>query len=194
MIETNGSGQLDDPGRVFVLSGPSGVGKNSVAQGVCRDGTAVRAVTATTREPKEGEVDEEDYYFVPDDTFARWVAEGRLLEHAEYVGNRYGTPAFSVNRALEEAPAVLLVIEVQGALQIKDRWPEVNLIFLVPPSEEELKRRLQRRGRDEAEDIQDRLTRARQEMKQSEKYDYVVVNDTLSEAVEEVKELIRNVS
>jgi guanylate kinase len=182
--------ELIEPRQLFVLSGPSGVGKNTVADRLCERGAAVRAVTATTREPKPGEEDGVDYHFVGEERFERWIDEGRLLEHTTYVGNYYGTPVASVNRASESGLPVMLVIDVDGGLQIKERWPEVTLIFLEPPSEQELRRRLRERGRDEQGDIRRRIQRAREEMEYAEQYDYRVVNDKLERAVDRVQEIM----
>ncbi len=182
--------ELSDPARVFVISGPSGVGKNTVADALCSEKRAVRAVTATTRPPRAGEKDGKDYHFVSDEQFGRWIEEERLLEYTRYVGNFYGTPLASVNRAAESGLPVILTIDVDGGLQIKRRWPDVALIFLVPPSEEELRRRLLARGRDDAGSVQKRLERAREEMEYGDDYDFCVVNDNLKEALEEIARIM----
>jgi len=181
---------LIEPRQLFVLSGPSGVGKNTVADRLCRRGRAVRAVTATTRRPKPGEVNGRDYWFVTEEQFADWVGQGRLLEHTRYVGNCYGTPIESVNRAAECGLPVLLTIDVDGGIQIKEKWPEVTLIFLEPPSEEVLRERLRRRGRDDEETIARRIRRAREEMAYAERYDYRIVNGDLEQAVAETEQLM----
>ena len=181
---------LSRPDHVFVLSGPSGVGKNAIAARLCRSGRAVRAVTATSRPPRPGEGDGVDYYFVSDDEFESWIKQGRLLEHTRYCGHFYGTPAFSVDRALETGKPVLLVIDVDGALQLKNRWPGIRLIFIAPPSAEALMERLQRRADESEENVRRRLERARQEMSLSSRYDWVIVNARLDEAVEQVAQII----
>jgi guanylate kinase len=186
MGEQNVADRLVNPAQVFVLSGPSGVGKNTIAAELCARGRAVRAVTATTRLPKEGETDGRDYHFVSADEFLRWIDEGRLIEHTSYVGHYYGTPLASVNTAAATGLPVLLTIDVDGGLQVKERWPQVTLVFISPPSEEELRRRLQRRGRDDAATIEKRLRRAREEAAYVDRYDSRVVNDSLDEAVEDV--------
>mgnify|MGYP006279852735 CR=1 FL=1 len=183
---------LERPERVFILSGPSGVGKNTLAERLCEEGTAVRAVTATSREPREGEEDGVDYYFVSEHEFRRWLREGRLLEHNVYGGNYYGTPAFSINRAAQEGKPVLLVIDVNGALEIKRRWPGVHLFFIAPPDEEALERRLRGRGEEDEQSVQFRLQRAREEMELAQRYDETVVNDRIEDAVAELRDLIRD--
>lgn len=182
---------IEHPRRVFILSGPSGVGKNTLARRLCAGGFAVRAVTATSRDPRPGEEDGVDYYFVAAQKFRRWLEQGRLLEHNRYGGNYYGTPAFSVNRAAREDKPVLLVIDVNGALEIKRRWPEVHLIFIAPPDERELEERLRGRGDEDEQSVQYRLQQARKEMSLKDRYDHIVVNDSIEDAVEDLRKVIR---
>ncbi len=183
---------LSDPERVFVLSGPSGVGKNAVAEALCERGVAVRAVTATSRPPRPGERDGVDYHFVSDEEFEERLRQGRLLEHTRYCGHYYGTPASSVNEAARGGRAVVLVIEVDGALQLKRRWPGLRLIFLAPPDEQALLDRLERRGDVDDAGVASRLARAREEMALSGRYDWTVVNERLDDAVQEVAAIIES--
>jgi len=173
-----------------VLSGPSGVGKNTVARALSESGRAVRAVTATTRPPRPGERDGVDYYFVSRERFEDWLRQGLLLEHTRYLGHCYGTPAFSVNRAAESGLPVLLVVDVNGALALKRRWPALRLVFLALPDEEDLARRLRARGAEDEQSIVRRLERARREMAFRERYDWTVVNDNVENAVEQIAGII----
>ena len=190
MSGTAHTGDLEHPERVFVISGPSGVGKNSVARGLCEGGAAVRAVTATTRAPRPGERDGVDYHFVSEQEFERWWREGRLVERNCYAGRHYGTPASAVNRAAESGLPVLLVIDVNGAMEVRRRWPRVRLVFLRPPSEEALLERLRGRGAEDEQAIEGRMEQARREMAMAGRYDHVVVNDRLEDAVRDISRLI----
>ena len=183
-------GEHEHPERVFVLSGPSGVGKNTIAARLCTSGRAVRALTATSRPPRPGERDGTDYHFVSDEEFENWVREGLLLEHMRYCGHWYGTPAFSLKQAIEDGRPVLLVIDVEGALRLKKQWPALTLVFISPPSEEALGRRLQQRGAADGEDMAGRMRRARREMELSKRYDRVVVNESLEDAVAQVAQIM----
>ena len=178
-------------GLVVVISGPSGVGKGSVHTGLrgLLDGLEI-SVSVTTRKPRPGERDGIAYTFVSDEVFDHMIATDALLEWAEYSGNRYGTPAASVLAAAEDGRTVLLVIEVQGALQIRARLPEALQIFLVPPSFEELERRLRDRGTEDEDAVRGRLETARLEMSAQARFDHVVVNDDLDRATAEVADLI----
>jgi guanylate kinase len=178
------------PERVFVLSGPSGVGKNAIAARLCERGAAVRALTATSRPPRPGERDGVDYYFLSENEFQEWLRDGRLLEHIRYCGHSYGTPAFSINRAAEGGRPVLLVVDVDGALRIKSDWPDVRLVFVAPHSLGELRQRLGARGEADEAGIRQRLARAREEMALADRYDCVVVNKQLEDAVEQVVRII----
>jgi guanylate kinase len=178
------------PRQVFVLSGPSGVGKNTVAAELCRRGRAVRGVTATTRSPRRGERDGVDYTFLDEDTFSRWVEEGRLVEHTSYVGHRYGTPLASVNRAARSGLPVILTIDVDGGLQVKRRWPEVTLVFLAAPSQEELRRRIERRGGVEPDTLRRRMARARHEQQCADQYDFCVVNDEIEKVTQQIEAIM----
>ena len=190
MAENDTVERLRNPRQLFVLSGPSGVGKNTLADRLIEAGQAVRAITATTRAPKPGEADGRDYYFLSDDEFRRWIREGRLLERASYLGNSYGTPVASVNRAADSGLPVVLTIEVDGGLQIKQRHPEATLIFIEPPSMDELKRRLRGRKREDAQSMEKRFRRAQEEMKYAVRYDFRIVNDDLGKAAAELHKII----
>lgn len=191
MSDERAAERIERPSRVFVVSGPSGVGKNTIVTRICTQGLAVRAVTATSRPPRGHERNGEDYSFLSDAEFDRWIAEGKLLEHVRYCGHQYGTPIFAVNSALSQGLPVLLVIDVQGALQIKESCPEISLIFIAAPSEEKLEQRIRARGLDDEEQIAERLRRAREELAFAERYDHVVVNDVLERAVAEVTEILQ---
>ena len=172
-----------DRGELIVLSGPSGVGKSTVISELLSSRRDIHfSVSFTTRQPRTGEEDGVNYNFVSREEFQRMIANQELLEYAEYVGNYYGTSLKVIREQLDRGVDVLLDIEVQGAAKVRERCPEAVLIFLLPPSIEELSRRLHRRNTDQEEVIQRRLEKARQECRECVNYDYLVVNDTVVSA------------
>ncbi len=178
-------------GILIVVSAPSGCGKSTVLHRLMEQRENLRfSVSATTRAPREGETDGVDYYFVSHEAFQSMVEKHELLEHAEYVGNCYGTPKAPVERQLAEGYDVYLDIDVQGAFQVREQMPETLMIFLMPPSMEELERRLILRGKDSMETIRRRLAEAERECSQRDRFDYVVVNDEVDRAVAEISALI----
>lgn len=169
-------------GKLFVISGPSGVGKGTLVGMLKGSDDVWVSVSATTRAPREGEVDGQDYFFMDREAFLAKARAGGFIEWAEYSGNCYGTPADKVEDELRAGRDVVLEIEVQGALQVKDRLPEAVLIFIEPPSLEELEARLRGRGTESEEAIARRLETARVELEEKMKYDYTLVNDDVDEA------------
>ena len=174
-------------GRAFIISGPSGVGKSTVLKSLIEKRKNLYfSVSATTRDARPGEVDGVHYHFLDVDTFRDWIAKDEFLEYAEFVGNFYGTPKKYVYAAMEEGKDVILDIEVQGAIQVFSKMPEVVRIFIAPPSWEELERRLTDRGTDSEDKIQKRLLRAKVEFQTAHTYDYFVINDSVENAVREL--------
>ena len=178
-------------GKTFIVSGPSGVGKGTVLKELFKKRDLYYSVSATTRDPREGEVDGVHYHFMDVDEFRTMIAEDALLEHAEYAGNYYGTPKRYVDRAMDEGRDVVLEIELQGARQVCAKRPETIRIFIAPPSWAELERRLISRGTDSPEKIAQRLHRARIEMESAGEYDYLVINETVEEAATELDAIMR---
>ena len=177
-------------GILVVLSGPSGVGKTVVSEGLQKKAGYVRAITATTRAPREGERDGVDYHFLDREGFTKRVEEGGFLEHAEVHGNLYGSPRDEIEQQLEQARAVLLLIDVQGAEKLRHDRVEALQVFLEPPGVEELRRRIESRGDEDDETIALRLRNALSELAQKDKYDHCVVNDTLEETIDLVSSII----
>ncbi|SDJ03025.1 guanylate kinase [Salimicrobium halophilum] len=182
---------IKEKGILFVLSGPSGVGKGTVRKALFEQDTELRySISMTTRNPREGEEDGIDYFFKSRDEFEKLVSEGELIEYAEYANNYYGTPKAYVEQTLEEGKDVFLEIEVNGALQVRENFPEGVFVFLIPPSLEELKDRIVSRGTETEDKIKARLEAARGEIDMMDKYDYVVVNDDIDHAVEKVQSIV----
>ncbi|KDN58622.1 MULTISPECIES: guanylate kinase [Exiguobacterium] len=179
-------------GLLIVLSGPSGVGKGTVCR-VLReeeDNNLQYSVSATTRKPREGEIEGVHYFFKTREQFEDMIEHKQLLEHAEFVGNYYGTPVEWVRETLEGGKDVILEIEVQGAFQVKERFPEAVFLFLAPPSLQELRNRLVGRGTESEEVIKQRLLVAREEIELMDAYDYVVTNDEVEKAIERIKAIV----
>jgi guanylate kinase len=182
---------VPEPSRLTVLSGPSGVGKGSVVAEIRRSHPEVwLSVSATTRTPRPGEVDGVQYHFVDRAGFERMVAAGEMLEWAEYAGNLYGTPRGPVEERLAAGTYALLEIELQGARQVRRAMPEARLVFLAPPSREELARRLVGRGTEDEAAIAERLGVAEVELAAAREFDVVLVNDTVTHAAEELVQLL----
>ncbi|GGB29691.1 guanylate kinase [Virgibacillus dakarensis] len=184
---------IEEKGILFVLSGPSGVGKGTVRKELFQHDTALRySISMTTREKRQGETDGVDYFYKTNEEFESLIAQNKLLEYAKYVNNYYGTPRDYVEKTLAEGHDVFLEIEVQGALQVKENFPEGVFIFLFPPSLEELKNRIVNRGTETEELVLNRLKAARDEIEMMDAYDYVVVNDQIKHAVAKVKSIIQS--
>ena len=177
-------------GILVVLSGPSGVGKTVVSEGLQEKSGYVRAITATTRPPRAGEEDGVDYLFLDRAQFEQRVEEGGFLEHAEVYGNLYGSPRDGIEQQLAQSRAVLLLIDVQGAEKLRQDGVDALQIFLEPPGLEELRRRIEMRGVESEETMDLRLRNALSEMEQRDRYDRCVVNGVLEETVEEVSSII----
>ena len=178
-------------GKLLVISGPSGAGKSTVVAKAIEGRTDICFSTSvTTRSPRPGEVHGREYFFVNFERFREMVENDELLEHAEYVANRYGTPRSYVEKRLDEGMNVLLDIEVQGARQVRRKMPEAILIFIAPPSLVELERRLRGRGTDTERAIEGRLIRARQEYQEADFYDYLLVNDDIDKAAAKLNAII----
>ncbi len=178
---------MKEKGRMFVISGPSGAGKSTVVFKAIEGREDVCFSTSvTTRKPRPSEVDGREYFFVDLDRFKEMVDNDELLEHATYVANSYGTPRKFVEDKLDSGLDVLLDIEVQGARQVSEKKPDAIKIFIIPPSLEELRRRLVGRGTDTERAIEARLIRARQEYAEADFYDYIIVNDDPDRAAKEL--------
>jgi guanylate kinase len=184
---------MNEKGLLIVLSGPSGVGKGTVRKAIFsqEDTKFEYSISMTTRKPREGEVDGIDYFFKSREEFEELIEQGKLLEYAEFVGNYYGTPVDYVRETINNGKDVFLEIEVQGAQQVRDKFPEGLFIFLAPPSLSELQNRLVTRGTETNEVIQGRLNTARKEIEMMNFYDYIVENDKIENAVAKINSIVQ---
>ena len=182
---------MNSKGLLLVVSGPSGVGKGTICKEYLSsyDDCAL-SVSATTRAPRDGETDGVSYFFLSHDEFRKKIDEGGFLEHAVFCDNYYGTPKDAVLQQLEAGKNVILEIEVQGALQVRSHYPEAVFVFVIPPTMQTLEDRLRGRGTETEDVIQKRLGRAKAEFKYIDKYNYVLVNDTVSDAVARLHSII----
>lgn len=178
-------------GLLIVISGPSGAGKGTVCkEWLKRNPEAVLSVSATTRKPRPMEVDGVNYFFISREGFEKMIEDNEFLEYAEVYGNYYGTPRRFVQEKLMEGKDVILEIDIQGALQVKERFDDGVFIFIIPPTMEELKRRIVKRGTEDPDVILQRFTSAFEEINFIKRYNYVVVNDQVEEAVRKIDAIV----
>lgn len=183
-------------GKLFVLSGPSGVGKGTVRDNILKDKSInlVFSISMTTRKPREGEIDGVHYYFVSNEYFEEEIKKDEFLEYARFVNNYYGTPKKAIEKLLNSGKNVLLEIEVQGAKQVMEKCKDAITIFMMPPSFEELEKRIRGRRSEPEEIVQERLNKAKSEMQEKVKYKYVVLNDTVENASSAIIKIIHDES
>ena len=185
-----GVGVLTEKGLLLIISGPSGSGKGTVTkQLIC--GNFALSVSMTTRQPRSGEAHGVDYIFCTEEEFAQVRDADGFLEHATFSGHFYGTPRYYVDEQIAKGKTVVLEIEVVGALQVKEKYPEAVLIFLIPPSFDDLRHRLRGRGTECEDEIERRIRRAKEELDEVPKYDYLVINDNIEKAIENVRSIVR---
>lgn len=184
--------RMIEKGVLIVISGPSGVGKGTVRAAIFeqKDHNLEYSTSMTTRKPRVGEVDGVDYFFATKEEFLDRIDQGQLLEWAEFVGNYYGTPLDYVQKKLDEGKDVVLEIEVQGALQVKNVMPDACFIFIAPPSMEELRNRILGRGTEEMEVVNKRMAKAEAEIGLAHEYNYIVINDTVENAKSRIMSII----
>jgi guanylate kinase len=182
---------FNQKGLLIVLSGPSGVGKGTVCSSLRHEQEdIIYSVSATTRNPRAGEIDGTNYFFKTREQFESMITNNELLEWAEYVGNYYGTPRAFVEETLNKGKDIILEIEVQGALKVKETYPDGIFVFLMPPSFEELRSRIVHRGTENPESLLNRMNVAKEELQMMRHYDYAVVNDEVEKAVKRIQSII----
>lgn len=189
-MEQNIGRGIMDKGRLFVVSGPSGTGKGTICKEIVNKLDLVLSVSMTTRGPRKGEIDNESYIFVDKATFMDLIKNNGFLEYAEVYGNWYGTPKKFAFEQLDKGKDVILEIDIQGALKVKEVYPKGVFIFILPPSMAELRKRITGRGTETSENMNMRLTEALKEVSYIDKYDYCVINDKLEVAVDRVEDII----
>ena len=181
---------MSKTGILTVMSGFSGAGKGTIVKGLLAEHEFFLSISCTTRAPREGEENGREYYFVSRDEFERMIHEGEMIEYAEYAGNYYGTPKKAVEERLAEGKDVLLEIEVQGGMQVKKLFPDSLLMFVIPPSAEELLNRLRNRGTENDDQIRLRFEQTKREIEYIKDYDYVILNDEVDKAIDRINEII----
>lgn len=183
--------QTMNKGRLIIFSAPSGCGKGTMLEQILKDDNFCVSVSATTRSPREGEIDGVNYHFLSTDDFMSRIDNGDFLEYASYCDNFYGTLRSEVDRMLEQGKNVILEIEVQGALKVMKKCPTALSVFIAPPSVGELRRRLHKRGTETDEIIEKRIAQSSREIALASKYDYIIINDALEDAVDDFFSVVR---
>ncbi len=183
---------MNNERHLVVISGPSGCGKDTVVKHLCKEHPDIEvSVSATSRQPRAGEKEGVNYYFLTREGFEQKIAAGEILEYTEYCGNYYGTLKQEVDKRIQQNKTVVLVIEVEGAANLRRMYPECTTIFIRPPSYEELRERLMGRGTEDEVSIRRRLARAVEEMEYAAEYHYVVINSVIAECAEEIYNIIQ---